>query len=80
MNASEQQLHAIEVIQSKKGLSFLPPALRQIAKLRMENTEVSLEELGQMLDPPIGKSGVNHRMRRLIALAQTLEAPVTGEP
>ncbi len=73
MNASEQQLHAIEVIREKKGLNSLSPALRQIARLRMENAEVSLEELGQMLDPPIGKSGVNHRMRRLIALAQSLE-------
>ena len=73
MNASEQQLQAIEVIREKKGLNSLSPALRQIARLRMENAEVSLEELGQMLDPPIGKSGVNHRMRRLIALAQSLE-------
>lgn len=73
MNASEQQLQAIEVIREKKGLNSLSPALRQIARLRMENAEVSLEELGQMLDPPIGKSGVNHRMRRLIALAQNLE-------
>ena len=73
MNASEPPLQAIEVIREKKGLNSLSPALRQIARLRMENAEVSLEELGQMLDPPIGKSGVNHRMRRLIALAQSLE-------
>ena len=72
LNACEQQLHAIAVIQEKQGLDSLPPALRQIAELRMQNTEVSLEELGSLLTPPIGKSGVNHRMRRLIALAETL--------
>lgn len=72
LNACEQQLQAISVIQEKKGLESLPPALRQIAELRIKNTEAPLEELGMLVDPPIGKSGVNHRMRRLIALAETL--------
>ena len=50
----------------------LPPQLLETAKLRLAHPEVSLEELGQMCDPPVGKSGVNHRMRRLEAMAKEL--------
>ena len=73
INASEEQIRAISRIMEKQGLDSLPPALRQIAKLRLDNVDASLEELGQKLKPAIGKSGVNHRMRRLIAIAESLE-------
>ena len=55
------------------GEESLPPALLQTARVRMAYPEVSLEELGRLLDPPVGKSGVNHRLRRLEAMAQEIE-------
>ena len=54
------------------GFGNLSENLSQIAKLRLENPDVSLKELGQMLEPPIGKSGVNHRLRKLSEIAQEL--------
>ena len=47
--------------------------LREIARVRVENPDLSLQQLGEMLDPPIGKSGVNHRLRRLMEIADGLE-------
>ena len=44
----------------------------EIAVLRAENTEVSLKELGEMLSPPVGKSGVNHRLRKISEIADEL--------
>ena len=66
LDAAGQQIAAIEAISLKSGLTSLPPALEALARLRLANPEKSLEELGQMLSPPISKSGVQHRMRRLI--------------
>ena len=52
---------------------FVPISLfAQKARLRLENTELSLKELGEMTNPPIGKSGANHRMRRLMEIAENL--------
>ena len=55
------------------SLAALPRELQEIGRLRMLHPEASLEELGQMLPQPIGKSGVNHRMRRLMALIESDE-------
>ena len=65
MEAAQRQADAIRRISLKQGLFTLPPALREIARLRLDNPEMSLKELGELMDPPVGKSGVNHRMRRL---------------
>ena len=54
------------------GLDALSPDLQQMALLRMDNPELSLKELGELLDPPIGRSGVNHRLKRLQVLADSL--------
>ena len=67
MQAAQAQLAAIRGL-SEQGLDRLPPALREIAEKRLENPDLSLEDLGSLLDPPVGKSGVNHRLRRLMAL------------
>jgi len=72
LNASDRQLAAIRKITIEQGLSTLPPALREIARLRLERPELSLEELGKLLDPPVGKSGVNHRLRRLEQIARQI--------
>ncbi len=73
LDTAQRQAEAIRRISLKQGLFTLPPALREIARLRVENPDLSLKELGEMLDPPLGKSGVNHRMRRLMEIAEQLE-------
>lgn len=70
--ASAKQVEDIGYIKQTKGLSELPDELREIAELRLENPELSLRELGEMLEKPIGRSGVNHRMNRLAAIAEEL--------
>lgn len=73
LDASTRQMEAIKAISLKEGLFTLPPALQQLARLRLEHTELSLTELGALMEPPVGKSGVNHRMRRLMEIAEKLE-------
>lgn len=70
--ASAKQLLAIERIKKKRGLKSLPSELYDLAVLRLENPESSLRELGEMLNPPISRSGVNHRMKRLMEMAEEL--------
>jgi len=60
------------MIIEKKGLSYLPEKLQDIATVRVENPDASLQELGEMLDPPLGKSGVNHRLRKICRIADEL--------
>ena len=72
--AAEQQLAAIRAISAAGGLSGLPKALREAAELRLAQPEMSLSELGQLLEPPVGKSGINHRMRRLVELAEAMNS------
>lgn len=67
--ASAKQLKEIEFLRKSPEWKSLPESLRQIALLREEYPESSLQELGEMLSPPVGKSGVNHRLRRLSAIA-----------
>ncbi len=77
MNASARQLELIGRLTASERFAALPPALQQVARARTQAPDMSLEELGQTLTPPIGKSGVNHRMRRLMryALEETDETP-----
>ncbi len=69
LDAAQKQAEAIRQISLKQGLFTLPRTLQDLARLRLENPDLSLKELGEMLDPPVGKSGVNHRMRRLMEIA-----------
>ena len=69
VRAAEKQLNDIEFLRAHGGLDALPRPLREIAEARYNNPDANLAELGQLLDPPIGKSGVNNRLRRLCALA-----------
>jgi DNA-binding protein WhiA len=52
----------------------LPSGLREVAELRLAQPDSSLKELGEMLTPPVGKSGVNHRLRRIEEIAEDLRA------
>ena len=72
LDAAQQQAEAIRKISIRQGLFTLPLALQEMARLRLENTELSLKEMGEMTNPPIGKSGANHRMRRLMEIAENL--------
>ncbi len=65
-SASARQLEVIKRIQKTTGLESLPDDLREIALLRLENPEMSLRALGENLDPPISRSGANHRIQRLM--------------
>ena len=78
VTAASRQTQAIERVLAAMGEESLPPALLQTARMRMAYPEVSLEELGRLLDPPVGKSGVNHRLRRLEAMAQEIEEEEAG--
>ena len=64
-----EQICAIQKIQKMTGLDSLPDDLREIAILRLENPDLSLTELGGLLNPPLTKSGVNHRMKKILAFA-----------
>lgn len=77
VTAAVDQLEDIELIRSKLGLGRLPLALRRAAEARLAYPEASLRELGELVKPPVGKSGINYRMRRLAEIAQKLriEAP-----
>ena len=70
VRAAERQLADIEYLQRHGGLDALPRPLREVAEARLNNPDANLTELGQLLDPPIGKSGVNNRLRRLSAMAE----------
>ena len=72
LDSSRKQQEDIRLLQEKYGLENLPKGLQQIARIRLEEPEASLKELGEMLEPPIGKSGVNHRLRKLSEIADKL--------
>ena len=73
LDAGQKQAEAIRRISLARGLFTLPPALRETARLRVENPDLSLRELGEMMNPPVGRSGVNHRLRRLMEIARQIE-------
>ncbi len=79
VNAAVKQMEDIRFIQEKIGFSALPEGLEQIAKLRLEFPEATLAELGAMLSPAVGKSGVNHRLRKLKSIAEELKREQGGE-
>lgn len=70
VNASVAQIQAIEKIKKRKKWNRLSQNLQEVAELRLENPDATLEELGKMLSEPIGKSGVNHRLKRIIEISE----------
>lgn len=73
VNAASKQIEDILLLQKNYGLSNLPDNLRQMAEIRLEHPESSLQELGGYLNPPVGKSGVNHRLRKLGEIAEKIK-------
>ena len=77
--ASVKQIRDIEYIRDTMGFESLPENLEEMAQVRLLKPDATLKELGEALDPPVGKSGVNHRLRRLSEIAERLreQAPET---
>lgn len=72
VDTSMRQIKQIKVLKKYKAIDKLPENLRELAYLRLKHKNASLKELGEMLTPPLGKSGVNHRLRRIEEIAEEL--------
>ena len=72
MNAAVAQTASIKHLIAKQGEEAIPEHLRELAMLRLKYPEASLSELGEMLSTPISKSGVNHRLKKLMQLAELI--------
>lgn len=73
VDAAGRQMTSIEIIKNKKGLSYLPDELREVAEIRLANPEASLIEMLELLPDKISKSGLNHRFKKLDKIAGELE-------
>ena len=73
ITATVKQLRAIEKIENSIGLDALPQDLQDIAVLRKENKDLSLEALGNLMLPKLTKSGVNHRMKKILDMAENIK-------
>lgn len=74
VNAAAKQVEDILLIRDTYGLGQLPDNLKEMAEVRLEYPDATLKELGEYLDPPVGKSGVNHRLRKLSEIAEKIRA------
>ncbi len=72
VNAAVKQIEDIRYIENTVGFQKLSEGLEEIARMRLQYPEATLKELGMMLNPQVGKSGVNHRLRKLSAIAEEL--------
>ena len=72
VSAATRQVEDIEYLRTHYGLENLPQTLREMAEVRLENPDAPLKELGEYFTPVIGKSGVNHRLRKLSELADKI--------
>lgn len=72
VNASVNQVNDIKLIQKLNKFEELPDYLKEIAILRLENPDMSLKALGELLEKPLGKSGVNHRLQKIHDFAEEL--------
>ncbi len=72
LRTSEKQVKCIKKIERCQGLDSLSTALREAAIVRLEHPELGIQELGSIMNPPLSKSGINNRLRRLVDLAESL--------
>lgn len=73
VKTAQRQIECIQYIKEQKGLSYLPKNLQEIAKLRLKYYDMSLIELGKKMKKPLGKSGVNHRLKKIEEIAAELK-------
>jgi hypothetical protein len=72
LNASYKQIENIRYIQETVGMEALPEPLREVARLRLENEDATLSDLVRLTGGAVGRSGINHRLRRINRFAQEL--------
>ncbi len=72
ISAAAEQCRAVQIIEKNGGLQTLPPELYVLAKLRRDNPDLSLRELGELLEPPLSRAGVCHRFRRIRETADAI--------
>ncbi len=72
LNAAERQIAAIEKLVEARGMQGIPDKLRDVAELRLNHPHATLQELADMMDPPMKKSGLNHRLQKLLEMATNL--------
>lgn len=70
VNAALRQTEAIEKLKKNGAFNKLQPELKTLAEIRLENPDLSLQQIGQMLNPPLSRSGVNHRLQKICDLAE----------
>ncbi|MCL2264271.1 MAG: DNA-binding protein WhiA [Defluviitaleaceae bacterium] len=80
VDAAQSQIEAIKFIAQTSGLSVLSAPLEKVARLRLKNENLSLAEIGELLDPPISKSGVNHRLRKINKIAENIRGERERKP
>ena len=73
VTAAQTQIDAINFIAQEVGLSHLSKPLQEVAKLRQQHDTANLAEIGILLSPPVGKSGVNHRLRKIVEIAEEMK-------
>ena len=73
VQAAGTQMDALRRIEEQCGLTALPEELQAVARLRLDNPDMSLRDLGEAMDPPLSRSGVNHRLQRIIKFAEGLK-------
>lgn len=73
VNAAVRQVNCIQLIDRHKGLNSLPPTLREVAELRLAYPEATLQELVDVMEGKVGKSGINHRLRKIEQIAMELD-------
>lgn len=81
VRTAQRQIGEIRYLEEQIGLEKLPKSLQQMAAARIAYEDLSLEALGELMDPPLGKSGVNARLRRISHLAEMLRSgeDISGE-
>lgn len=78
-SAAGQQLDAINKIRNNGTFQYLPPELKDFVEIREENPEASLREIGELFDPPISRSAVNHRIKKLLAFSNKTPEEIIRE-
>ena len=73
ISASVRQIEAIEYLARQNRLDQLPDSLKKMAEIRIMYPDASLKELGEKMTPPVGKSGVNHRLKKICEIADKLK-------
>jgi len=76
VTASVKQRQAIEYIKNNVGMDYLPWQLKQVAEIRLAYPDISIKEIGQLLTPRVGKSGVNHRLNKIISIAESVREEI----